>query len=57
MTEDEINIKFRGLAERVLGIDRVEKALTALWNLDRARNMNEIVDLVQIRSSKAPAAT
>ena len=56
MTDDEIDIKFRGLAERALAKDRVEKALTALWNLDRARNMNEIFDLVQIRSSKAPAA-
>ncbi len=47
MSDDEVNDKFRGVARRVLPRERAERALEALWRLDKAPSLDAIFDSVQ----------
>ena len=47
MTDNEVNAKFRGLAQRALPQQRVDHALDALWKLDTATNLDAIFEAVK----------
>jgi 2-methylcitrate dehydratase len=42
MSDQEIEAKFRRLAEPVMGQARVDKALSALWHLENMKSVQEI---------------
>jgi 2-methylcitrate dehydratase len=48
MNDDEVNTKFRGLAQRALSKDGVERALDALWQLDSAKDLGAIFKAVKV---------
>src|SRR5262249_37529434 len=48
MSDDEANAKFRGLAQRALSKQGVDRALDALWELDSAPNLNAIFEAVRL---------
>lgn len=48
MTDNDLNVKFRGLAGRVLPQDRIERALDLLWKLDEARDLRGIFEAATI---------
>jgi len=47
MSDDEVNNKFRGLAQRTLSKEHVERALDALWKLDTAAGLDAIFEAVR----------
>ena len=47
MTDDEVNAKFRDLAQRVLSQERIGRALDGLWQLDTATGLGAIFEAVQ----------
>lgn len=57
MTDDEVNAKFRSLAERVLPRAQTEHALQLLWKLDAATNFSAIFEAVQIKEGPTRAAS
>jgi hypothetical protein len=48
MTDQEVNAKFRDLAQRSLPQDRIGVALDALWRLDAANDLGAIFEAVRI---------
>ncbi len=47
MSDDEVNAKFRGVAQRVLPKERADRALDALWKLDTATSLDALFDAVR----------
>lgn len=49
MTREDIEKKFTALAGRSLGVGGVKKALRALWGLDSAKNIAEVLETLRVR--------
>jgi 2-methylcitrate dehydratase len=51
LSVDEVNDKFRTLAQRVFSADEAERVLTELWRLDAAAHLDPLMDALVIRSA------
>ncbi len=50
MTDQEIEAKFRRLAEPLLGDSRINQILDRLWHLDEVRNLRQLLALFELPS-------
>jgi 2-methylcitrate dehydratase len=50
MSDQEIEAKFRRLAEPVLGPGQVNMILNRLWHLEEVRDLQEILNLFELQS-------
>jgi hypothetical protein len=46
MTDRQVSDKFKGLARGVLPPEQIERALAALWNIDKLPNVGEMMPLL-----------
>lgn len=53
MTDEEVNAKFRDLAQRVLTQKQVEQSLQMLWKLDQASELGSIFDAMCVDGNRA----
>ncbi|MCW5576491.1 MAG: MmgE/PrpD family protein [Burkholderiales bacterium] len=51
MSDDELSVKFRALAEPIIGVAGADHALSGLWAIDVRATIGELMDLVAIDSS------
>ncbi len=49
MTDDDVKLKFMALCEPLIGLAQQEALLGALWDIDDARDVDGLLDLVQIK--------
>jgi hypothetical protein len=55
MTDEEVSSKFRELARRVLPSSRIDRALDRLWKLDQATDLDPLLEMLAIDTSKTAA--
>src|SRR5262249_20434590 len=48
MSDEEVNEKFRELAQRVLSRERADAALDLLWKLERARDLDSVYAAMRV---------
>ena len=53
MSDQEVEAKFRHLAARKLAVHKVDAALTALWDFDKAPCADKIFEIVDIEAGRA----
>lgn len=53
LTDAEVEIKFRGLAEKALGKKRADAVLAKAWNLERLADIGELLKLFRFSGSSA----
>jgi hypothetical protein len=55
MTDEEIEIKFRRLAEPVMSTEQMDLALNRLWHLESMRKVGEVLSLFELKENIALA--
>ena len=53
MTDQDVEAKFRTYAEPAIGAQRCGDALAALWGLEEARSIDQVLDLFTIEPGAA----
>jgi 2-methylcitrate dehydratase len=51
LSDQELELKFRGLAEKALGTKRADAVLATAWKLEKFRDIRELLGLIRISGS------
>ena len=55
MTDEEIETKFRRLAQPVMSKEQMDRALDRLWHLENVRDLSEVLSLFELKENSALA--
>jgi len=52
LSEKELENKFRGCAETIIGREGVDQSIDMIWNLEKIQDINQLIDVVSAKRSK-----
>jgi len=48
LSKEEMEAKYRGCTEPIIGRDRVDQSIDIIWNLDKSEDINQLMDIITV---------